>query len=101
MRPALGMELTARPELELRWCKKGSAEPWRECPVSRRSSSSSSGERRFKPAVANESCSSNCVRLRLRIAKNIQRIIEAPARPTRMKTPATAALFRKNLLEEL
>lgn len=96
----------ARPELELRWCKKGSFEPWRECPdTSARSSSSSSGER-LKPAAAKvaataDSCSSNCVRLRLRIAKNIQRIMEAAARPTRMKTPATAALFRRNLLEEL
>lgn len=107
VRPALGMELMARPELERRWCKKGSVEPWRECPDSSAgSSSSSSSGVRLKPAAAKvaataESCSSLCVRLRLRIAKNIQRIMEAAARPTRMKTPATAALFRRNLFEKL
>ena len=104
VRPALGMELMARPELERRWRKKGSVEPWRECPDSNAGSSSSSSGVRLKPAAAKvaataESCSSLCVRLRLRIAKNIQRIMEAAARPTRIKTPATAAVFRKNLLK--
>ena len=106
LRPPLGIEPMTRPELELRWCKKGSVEPWRECPDSSAGSSSSSSGERLKPAAAKvaataDSCSSNSVRLRLRIAKIIQRIMEEAARPTRMKTPATAALFRKNLLQDL
>lgn len=101
MRSALGMELMARPELDLRWRKKGSVEPWRECPDSAGSSSSSSGVR-LKPAAAKaaattESRSSLCVRLRLRIAKIIPRIMKTAARTARMKTAVTAGLFRKNL----
>lgn len=89
-RPALGTELEAGPELERRCWKM--CEPKREgLGVSRGSSSSSTGERRKV-----ESRSRLCARRRLRIEKKIHRIMEATARPTRRKTPATAAVFRKN-----